>query len=170
MNYLIYFLVNYSQGARFEFEQYSQSCEFEFKMASQIEKQSEFEIYYHQFQCLYQKNQLFENIINSFAEKYLNRVEKIQEENKHIENSLQEKMYLSRTYILEESALNACLVKQGWLVFVYPGSIKTFEEISEGLHPQVPEPLKQMVWVSLRLKQSTKPGDSSARETKNNHY
>ncbi len=136
----------------FLFEQYSQSCEFEFKMASQIEKQSEFEIYYHQLQCLYQKNQSFQKIINSFGEKYLNRVEKVQEENKHIEHSLQEKMYLSTTYILEESALNACLVKEGWSVLVYPGSLKAFEEIAEGLHPEVPEPLKQIVLVGLRIR------------------
>ena len=37
-------------------------------------------------------------------------------------------------------------------VLVYPGSIRTFEEISEGLHPEVPEPLRRTVWVSLRLK------------------
>ena len=78
-------------------------------------------------------------------------------------------MYLSRTYILEESGLNACLVKEGWSVFVYPGLIKPFEEISEGLHPQVAEPLKQIVWISLRLKQNTKAGDSSVTETQNNH-
>ncbi|MGD1912020.1 MAG: tRNA-dependent cyclodipeptide synthase [Rivularia sp. (in: cyanobacteria)] len=154
----------------FLFDKYCGSCEFEFKMASQIEKESEFEIYYQELQCLYQKDQSFQKIINSFAEIYLNRGEQVKEENKQIEDSLQKKMYLSTTYILEESALNACLVKQGWSVFVYPGSIKTFEEISEGLHPQVPEPLKQMVWVSLRLKQSYKAGHSSVTETKNNHY
>ncbi|MEO1430187.1 MAG: tRNA-dependent cyclodipeptide synthase [Cyanobacteria bacterium J06633_8] len=154
----------------FLFEQYSRSCEFEFKMASQIEKQLEFEIYYQELQCLYQNNQSFQKIINSFAEKYIDRIEKLKEENKHIEHSLQEKMYLSTTYILEESALSACLVKEGWSVFVYPGSIKTFEEISEGLHPEVPESLKQMVWVSLRFRQNSFVGDSTVRETKNNHY
>ncbi len=154
----------------FLFEQYSRSCEFEFKMTSEIEKESAFEIYYQEFHYLYQENQSFQKIINSFAEKYLNRGEQVVEVNKQIEDYNGEKMYLSTTYILEESALNACLVKEGWSVFVYPGSIKTFEEISEGLHPEVPEPLKQMIWVSLRLKQSSKASDSSVKETKNNHY
>ncbi len=154
----------------FLFEKYSQSCEFEFKMASQIEKESEFEIYYQQLQCLYQKDQSFQNMVNSFGQIYLNRGEQLEEENKQIEDSLKEKRVLSTTYLLEESALFTCLVKQGWSVFVYPGSIRTFEEIPEGLHPQVPEPLKQMVWVTLRLKQSIKAGDSSVTETKNNHY
>ena len=138
------------------FEQYSRSCRFEFKMASQIEKQSEFEMYYQDLQCLYQKEQSFQRTVNSFAQKYLNRVEQVEKENKQIKESLQEKRHLSITYLLEESALSVYFVKGGWSVFVYPGSIKMFEEISEGLHPEVPEPLKQMIWVSLRLKRSAK--------------
>ena len=31
-------------------------------------------------------------------------------------------------------------------------SIKAFAEISEGVNPELPEPLKQIIWVSLRLK------------------
>ena len=58
-------------------------------------------------------------------------------ENKQ-EDYNKEKMYLGTTYLLEESALFTCLATQGWSVLVYPGSIKTFEEILEGLHPEVP--------------------------------
>ncbi|MDJ0618427.1 MAG: tRNA-dependent cyclodipeptide synthase [Calothrix sp. MO_192.B10] len=152
------------------FEQYSRSCRFEFKMASQIEKQSEFEMYYQDLQCLYQKDQSFQRMVSSFAQTYLNRVEQLEEENKHKEESLQEKRHLSITYLLEESALFTCLAKEGWPVFVYPGSIKTFEEISEGLHPAVPEPLKQMIWVSLHLRRSVKAGKARAeREAKKDH-
>ncbi len=140
----------------FLFEQYSQSCKFDFQKASQIEKQPEFSIYYQALQCLYQENDSFQQLINSFTQKYLNRGEKGQQEIKQPDSFLQEKMHLGTTYILEESAFSACLIKQGWSVFVYPGSIKTFEEISEGLHPEVPEPLKQMIWVSLRLKKKAK--------------
>ncbi len=133
------------------FDQYSQNCKFEFKKTSQIEKQSEFEMYYQSLQYLYQKDQSFQNMVNSFAQTYLNRDEQVEAKNNQ-EDYDQEKMDLGTTYLLEESALFTCLAKQGWSVLVYPGSIKTFEEISEGLHPEVPLPLKQMVWVSLRLK------------------
>ncbi|GEM_PF-5967125 len=54
--------------------------------------------------------------------------------------------------------------KDGQFLFIQAQS-KPFEEISEGLHPQVAEPLKQIVLISLRLKQSTKAGDSSVTET-----
>ena len=140
----------------FLFEKYSQSCKFNFQKASQIEKQPEFNSYYQALQCLYQENHSFQKLINSFTKKYLNRGKKEQTENKYLDDYIQNKMTLSTTYILEESALNACLIKQGWLVFVYPGSIKTFEKISEGLYPEVPEPLQQMIWVSLRFKKKYK--------------
>ncbi|NEQ37460.1 MAG: tRNA-dependent cyclodipeptide synthase [Okeania sp. SIO3I5] len=132
----------------FLFEQYSENCQFEFKMASEIEKRSDYNIYYEELQSLYQENRSFQTMVNSFAQKYLNRGEEVVTEQL---GEVRQK-YLATTYLLEESALFTCLVKQGWLVFVYPGSIKTFEEISEGLHPEVPEPLKQMIWASLRLK------------------
>ncbi|NEO30344.1 MAG: tRNA-dependent cyclodipeptide synthase [Symploca sp. SIO3C6] len=154
----------------FLFEKYSGSCRFEFKKTSQIEKQLEFEIYYEEIQYLYQQNQSFQKSVNSFVQAYLNRVKQIKDQDKQKKESLQEKKYLSTNYFFEESALNACLVKAGWLVFVYPGSIKTFEEISEGLHPEVPEPLKQMIWVSLRLKRNAKAGNAKVgEESKKNH-
>ncbi len=130
------------------FEQYSEKCRFDFKIASEILERSDFNIYYEELQSLYQKNESFQNMVNSFAETYLNRGEQLEIEKAY---QLRQK-YLATTYLLEESALFTCLAKEGWQVFVYPGSIKTFEEISEGLHPKVPLPLKQMIWVSLRLK------------------
>lgn len=130
------------------FEQYSENCRFEFVMNSEIEKQSESIRYYDELRLLYVKNELFQNTVNSFANKYLNRSQREEAEEPDDFRQTQ----LAITYLLEELALNAYLIQKGWLVFVYPGSIKTFEEISEGLHPEVPEPLKQMIWVSLRLK------------------
>ncbi|NER33980.1 MAG: tRNA-dependent cyclodipeptide synthase [Oscillatoria sp. SIO1A7] len=132
---------------RLLFDQYSGSCQFEFKMLSEIEKRSDFQIYYEELQGLYQKNESFQRMVNSFAQTYLNRGKDVADE------PISEKQkYLATSYLLEESALFASVAKEGWLVFVYPGSIKSFEEIAEGLHPEVPEPLKQIVWVSLRLK------------------
>ncbi len=129
------------------FEQYSQSCNFKFEKTSEIAKQSDFDRYYQELQSLYKNNEPFQSLVNAFAQKYLNRSEELEAEQVY-----DLKHHLGITYLLEESALIANLVNQGWLMFIYPGSIKTFEEISEGLHPEVPEPLKQMIWVSLRLK------------------
>ncbi|MGD1701729.1 hypothetical protein [Dapis sp. BLCC M229] len=125
-------------------------------MASEIEKQSHFNIYYEELQSLYQKKQSFQSMVNSFAQTYLNRGEQVEAE--QVEELKQK--HLATTYLLEESALFTCLAEEGWQVFVYPGSIKTFEEISEGLHPEVPLPLKKMIWVSLRLnKRNAKSGN-----------
>ncbi|MEO1376188.1 MAG: tRNA-dependent cyclodipeptide synthase [Cyanobacteria bacterium J06635_10] len=66
----------------FLFDKYSQSCEFEFKMASQIEKESEFEVYYQELQCLYQKDESFQNMVKCFGDKYLHRGKQFEEENK----------------------------------------------------------------------------------------
>ena len=140
---------------RLLFEQYSESCCFEFRFASEIEKQWDFKSYYEELQNLYRKNESFQGLVNSFARAYLNRIEQVEKEQF---DELRQKQ-LARAYILEESALSACLAQEGWSVFVYPGSIKTFEEISEGLHPEVPLPLQQMIWVSLRLKQKTTSGN-----------
>lgn len=142
------------------FEQYSESCSFEFRLASQIEKQSDFKIYYEELQGLYGKNESFQSLVNSFAQIYLNRGKEVELE----EADEFGQKHLATTYLLEESALFTCLVKEGWSVIVYPGSIKTFEEISEGLHPEVPLPLQQMLWVSLRLQPKTTSGNENIEE------
>lgn len=127
-------------------------------MISEVEKRPDFNIYYEQLQNLYKKNESFQTTLDSFAQRYLNRGEQVVAEQMF---ELRQN-YLARTYLLEESALFTCIAKEGWQVFVYPGSIKTFEEISEGLHPEVPESLKQIIWVSLDLK-----GQNAARGNKN---
>ncbi len=139
------------------FEQYSQSCCFEFRLASQIEKQSDFEAYYQEFQSLYRKDESFQRMVESFAYGYLNRIE--QTEEGQADELFQRQKHQAITYLLEESALFTCLAKEKWRVFIYPGSIKSFEEIAAGLHPEVPSPLKQLIWVSLRLKKKSNAGE-----------
>ncbi|MGD1701796.1 tRNA-dependent cyclodipeptide synthase [Dapis sp. BLCC M229] len=129
------------------FEQYSRSCQFQLKTTSEIEKLSDFKIYYEDLEKLYKKNESFQGLVNLFVQQYLNRVQQVETEEVD-----EQRQHLGIIYFLEESAINAYLVKQGWQVAVYPGSIKIFEDMSEGLHPEVPLPLKQMVWVRLRLK------------------
>lgn len=131
------------------FEEYAKSCDFTFKLTSEIERQDNFEIYHPEFQGLYKTSKCFARLVNSFAETFLSRGEQAEV----IESVVHNKRQLAIDYLLEESALFTCLAEEGWPVFVYPGSIKTFEEIAEGLHPEVPFFLKHMIWVSLRLKQ-----------------
>lgn len=135
------------------FKKYSASCSFKFRLASEIEKKSNFEAYYQEFQSLYRNSKSFQRMVSSFAESYLNRSK--QAEEKQVAEVLPRQKQLAITYLLEESALFTCLAQEGCTVFLYPGSIKTFEEISEGLHPEVPLPLRQMIWVSLRLKKKS---------------
>ncbi|NEN88171.1 MAG: tRNA-dependent cyclodipeptide synthase [Okeania sp. SIO3H1] len=136
------------------FEQYSGNCQFQLKTTSEIEKRSDFKTYYEELEKLYKKNESFHGLVNLFVQQYLNRDQQV--ETSQVDELRQ---HLGITYFLEECAINACLSEQGWQVAVYPGSIKTFEDISEGLHPEVPLPLKQMVWVSLRLKKSNAKSD-----------
>ncbi|MBP0029308.1 tRNA-dependent cyclodipeptide synthase [Roseofilum sp. Guam] len=136
------------------FYQYAQKCDFQFKRTSEIEKISQFLAYYQQVQELYQNEPSFQELVNRFAYAYLHRGKAIHIDQEHQQKS--QEIALVTTYFLEESAILACLVEAGDSVFVYPGAIKTFEEISEGLHPEVPEPLQRMIWVSLRLKKTSK--------------
>jgi tRNA-dependent cyclodipeptide synthase len=133
------------------FDCYSGSCSFELMMASEVEKRPDFELYLEQLQHLYRENKPFETTVRSFVQAYLDRGDKVTEEQADEFSRLE---HLSASYLLEESAIFACLVKDGWPVMVYPGSIKPLEDIVEGKHPEVPEPLRQMTWVSLRLKKA----------------
>jgi CRP/FNR family cyclic AMP-dependent transcriptional regulator len=58
---------------------------------------------------------------------------------------------MATLYLLEESAIFALMNRDGWPVLVYPGSIRTFQDIAEGRFPGVPEHLGSLVFVSLRL-------------------
>ena len=133
------------------FEYYSGNCAFEFIMASKVETQPDFEPYLKELLRLYREDKRFETTVRSFAQAYLSRGDKVEEDRT---DELSRMEHLSASYLLEESAIFACLAKKGWSVMVYPGSIKALEEIADGKHPEVPEPLRQMAWVSLHLKKT----------------
>jgi hypothetical protein len=59
---------------------------------------------------------------------------------------------LACEYLLEECAIFTQLCRDGWELVVYPGSIRTLAEIAEGRLRKVPEPIKAMVCVALKLK------------------
>jgi len=55
-------------------------------------------------------------------------------------------------YLLEEFAVFACLQARGIPVMVYPGSLSTLAEISEGHHPGICPELRGLTVVELRIK------------------
>jgi len=55
-------------------------------------------------------------------------------------------------YFLEEFAVFACLVADGYGVMAYPGAFSTLSEIVDGRHPDVPAQLRSLVVVSLDLR------------------
>lgn len=131
------------------FERYADRCRFEFRSSSEVEKQPCYEIHYQAFQDIYRTDEPFHGLVDSFARTYLDRGHGAKPGQT---DEARPNHHLAMTYLLEESAIFTCLADEGWSALVYPGSIRTFEEISEGLHPSVPESLQGMVWVSLRLK------------------
>ncbi|MDT0263917.1 tRNA-dependent cyclodipeptide synthase [Jatrophihabitans lederbergiae] len=62
------------------------------------------------------------------------------------------KVRRSCEYFLEEFAVFACLVSDGFRVMAYPGAFSTLTEIAHGEHGGVPSDLKDLVVVSLDLK------------------
>lgn len=130
------------------FEQHS-ACGFEFVMFSDIEATPDFRTCFAGFVEFYQTDADFRASVEGFSQLYLERGGKLDEE------EMREVVWLKRQmatlYLLEESAIFALMNRDGWPALVYPGSIRTFQDIAEGLFPGVPEHLKSLVFVSLRL-------------------
>ena len=57
----------------------------------------------------------------------------------------------STNYIINELALLACISQKGNKVVIYPGRMEIFHEISDGKHPGVPSPLRELINVELRF-------------------
>ncbi|MVF11450.1 tRNA-dependent cyclodipeptide synthase [Ketobacter sp. MCCC 1A13808] len=91
---------------------------------------------------LYECSANFRDSVNHFSKNFAHRknVERI----RFVE--------LSKKYLLEELAVTSCLIAEGWTTLVYPGELNAFDEIANGLHPGVPELLKQLTSVSLTFR------------------
>lgn len=59
---------------------------------------------------------------------------------------------LSRTYLAEELAIMACLVRDGHETFIYPGNLAIAAELAAGLHPAAPPELCRMTSVALDVR------------------
>ncbi len=130
------------------FEQHS-ACHFEFVLFSDIEATPDFGAFFAEFVEFYQANAAFRASVGAFSQLYLERGGKL--DGDEMREVVWLKRQMATLYLLEESAIFALMNRDGWPVLVYPGSIRTFQDIAEGLFPDVPERLKTLVFVSLRL-------------------
>jgi tRNA-dependent cyclodipeptide synthase len=131
------------------FEQYAKNCRFQFIPLSKVEKYPNFLPCYEALKLLYYENLAYRESVEEFAQIYLGWGDK--QADTSDEDIRMAQKQLAINYLLEESALFGCLSQEGWLMFVYPGSIKTFQDIAEGKHPEVPQCLRKLSFLALRL-------------------
>jgi hypothetical protein len=76
----------------------------------------------------------------------------------------EENLHRGAQYQLEEAAF-CMLVGDLWniQVLIYPGSIRPFQEVSEGKIPGAPEELRRLRLVSLDLRRQWLPGEKPPR-------
>ncbi len=132
-------------------DKYREHCIFEWVPLSEVERQPGFEGYHGKFQELYGSHEGFHRLVDDFAEYYLGRVLARGDDTAGEEPEAERERLrgFARGYLLEESALFTLLCERGWRVMIYPGSIRSFEEIAEGRVPEVPEPLQRIIFASL---------------------
>ncbi|MDJ0714210.1 MAG: tRNA-dependent cyclodipeptide synthase [Prochloraceae cyanobacterium] len=128
------------------FERHANTCHFDFVFCSEIQKSEDYFKYYEQLQHLFRHDKKFANSVESFARDFILR--NFEQNAEYFERYVE----MSCTYLLEELAICAYLVQYGLSVIIYPGSWGTIGEIVEGHHPDVPDCLKRIIPVSLRLR------------------
>ncbi len=125
--------------------QYRDSCQLRWLPMSEVEKQPEFEDYLDRFRRLYEKDVEFQTRVHEFSDIYLERI--VESDGSNVE----EKKRCAVEYLIEEAAVFSCLCENGLNVFVYPGSMKIFEDIAEGKLLLTPRAIRKMIFLSLRL-------------------
>lgn len=121
------------------------NCRFDFVFCSEIQRTSCYRKYYSELCALYKENQELQNSFKTFSSEFLRRKPQRQE---HAANHME----MSCRYLLEELAVISCLSEDSPCTFVYPGSLTILAEIAEGQHPCVPECLRSIDYVELKLK------------------
>lgn len=131
------------------FDRYKDNTSFKVITCNEIQQTPEYEVFYNKLKYLFETNEEFKNSVTSFSKKY--HTSKI---NRYSISAgeLVTKINTSVEYFLEEFAIFACLKRQQHSVMVYPGSFSTLKEITQGLHPDAPIELKELIVVSLCMK------------------
>lgn len=121
-------------------------CSFDFVLCSEIQNHPEYQIYHEQLLNVFSQNIRFAQSIKKFANAFVGYEMTI------APDKYEKFINMSCQYLLEELAIFACLVKKGIPVMIYPGSINTLVEIANGEHSDVPDDLKHLITVALRIK------------------
>jgi tRNA-dependent cyclodipeptide synthase len=120
-----------------------------FKMVSlaELSHRPEFQTAKTLIEKLYEGNEQFHSSVKKTATDYIQRKSK----NGRLTMNSEKAVLLSVQYLLDEIAFYYMLVSDGWLLEVYPGSeIPVLREIIQGKIQNVPEILKQRVFLELR--------------------
>lgn len=133
-------------------KKYSNSCNFQWlPISSVVQKNANVETYLVFYRDLYQNNLKFQMLVDEFSTIYLERIALKHETDTEINRQC------AIDYLIEEIAVFTDLYEQGWSALIYPGSIKIFEEIAEGvLGAAIPPALQKLIFVSLNLNKSKK--------------
>lgn len=112
----------------------------------EVQAWEDYPIYYDMVKKLFHENTNFRSSVESFSKMY--------HEKKSFgltTDELSRRIQASIEYFLEEFAIVACLSRRGISTLIYPGSTGTFAEMADGLHPDVPDELKSLTAISLKL-------------------
>jgi tRNA-dependent cyclodipeptide synthase len=129
------------------FKKYSKNCEFDFLLCSEIQAHKEYDIFHKNIKNIFESNKDFRDSVKLFGEKY-----HIKRRNFLTINEWNYYIQRSCDYFLEEFSIFATIQKN-LPVMIYPGSFSTLTEISEGKYQEAPNELKNLIIVSLQLKQ-----------------
>jgi tRNA-dependent cyclodipeptide synthase len=130
------------------FDRRLDTCAFEFIYCSDIQRSDNYREYYKVFEDLLQKSRKFSASVNLFSLKFVSRHLKVNQDFIP-DNNFRD---ICQKYLLEELAIFSCLFEAHLCPILYPGSLSIFEEIANGEHPDVPDCLKNMIYVSLQFK------------------
>jgi tRNA-dependent cyclodipeptide synthase len=128
------------------FQRYSERCSINILLCSEVQTWKNYFIHYEEVVKLFDNSESFSQCLHNFADTFVER--RYESDVEYFRKSIQK----SCTYLLEELAILACLSEQGNNVFVYPGDLRALSEISEGLHPDAPQALKDLTCVELKTK------------------
>ncbi len=119
----------------------SNDCEFTIFKSSSLAETKEYVDYYAALHELFVNDRKFNSSIQAFIDTYFLRQSQLsQTPNEHD---------MSCQFILAELAISACISDMGYRIAVYPGSIGLFDEISAGIHQQIPQALQRLINVGI---------------------
>lgn len=133
----------YMRRTRALFERFA-DCRFDYVFTSQLEEHENFQPHLRQLARASEQNSDFDAFVKRFVEVFVAR--------NHMDDAHGAlSVRLSRLYLLEELAMLACLIEDGWPVLLYPGSLGSAQIAPHGFSG-LPAPLQSLVSVSLQLR------------------